>query len=405
MNYNIAVEVMKAVKKLYLRHELEDFVIEIENTEIKCHRFILASCSGFFSGLFRSGMKEVKNGRVTLHDISCETFKLILEILYTGNDMITEDNAIAIWHASNQLQIDFMIELCEKMVVRMSSLDNFEEVYRNAKLINSKAVLGVIKTFILEHFVQIRKMNTFFELSYDELLALIIDHKLVVESEDQVLESIMEWIEYPDIEQLEDKHQTVKRKCTEDIRERRQVAAKIGIETNSFVNNELNVVSGVNTEQSTSDMDAKRLDDVNKIVHQGVCPSPPFQSQDVVTDDSDMELSPGRGHDNTVSKLTQVLDLTKTNYPLERVKQTKRKFVGERQPKLVPLLNAARIGLASASFLESLYNHHLVKENYKAKDIIFKAVLHHFKKYKNGTWSNAGLHRDCSKFGNFGVIC
>ncbi|CAL1548633.1 unnamed protein product, partial [Lymnaea stagnalis] len=179
-----------------------DFVIEIENTEIKCHRFILASCSGFFSGLFRS-MNEVTNGRASLQGISCETFKLILETLYTGHDVITEDNAIAIWHASNQLQIDFMIALSEKMIVKMLLLDNFEEVYRNAKLINSSQVLEAIRKFMLENFVQIRKMNTLLELSYDELLSLVSDHKLVVESEDQVLETIMEWIEYPDIGILE----------------------------------------------------------------------------------------------------------------------------------------------------------------------------------------------------------
>ncbi|CAL1548628.1 unnamed protein product, partial [Lymnaea stagnalis] len=194
------MEVMNSIREFYSRHELEDFVIDVNKNEIKCHRFILASCSEFFSGLFRSGMKEVTDGRATLHGISCETFKLILEALYTGIDVVTEDNAIAIWHASNQLQIYFMIRLCENMVVKMLSLDNFEEVYKAAKLIDSKYVLGFIKTFILEHFILLRKMNTFLELSYDELLALISNDKLVVESEDQVLESIMEWIEYPDIE-------------------------------------------------------------------------------------------------------------------------------------------------------------------------------------------------------------
>ncbi|CAL1547911.1 unnamed protein product, partial [Lymnaea stagnalis] len=189
---------MNSIKKLYSRREVEDFIIEVDNTEIRCHRFILASCSEFFCGLFRSGMREVTYGRASLQGISCETFHLILHAIYTASDVITEGNVIAIWHASNQLQIDFMIELCEKTVVKMLSLDNFEEVYRNAKLINSRQVLCAIRTFMCEHFVLIRKMKTFLELSYNEIVSLVSDDKLVVESEDQVLESIMEWIEHPD---------------------------------------------------------------------------------------------------------------------------------------------------------------------------------------------------------------
>ncbi|CAL1547910.1 unnamed protein product [Lymnaea stagnalis] len=394
---DIALGVMNSIQKLYLRHELvEDFIIEIENTEIMCFRFILESCSEFFSGLFRSGMKEVTNGRATLHGISCETFKLIREAMYTGIDVVTEDNAIAIWHASNQLQIDFMIELCEKTVVKMLSLDNFEEVYRNAKLINSKHVLGQFKTFISEHFVQIRKMNTFLELSYDDVLALISDDKLVVESEDQVLESIMEWIEHPVIEKLEDEHQNDKRKCIEDIRERSQAIAKIVAEKNSFVKSKLTVVSSVNIEQSTSDMDAKRLDNDNRVVHKGVRPPPHVQSNDI----SPVEIN--EGHDQTDSTGTKML--YQTNDALQQLRRTKRKFAGEREPNLVPLLNAARTCLATSAFLESLYNHHLIKENCKAKDIIFNAVLHHTEKYRNGRWSEAALHRECSAFGNFGVV-
>ncbi|CAL1548634.1 unnamed protein product, partial [Lymnaea stagnalis] len=197
MNTKIAVGVMESIKEIYLRHELEDFVVKIEDTEIKCHRFIL-SCSKYFCEHFRSGIKEVTDGRDPLRGISCDTFKLILEALYTGINVVTKDNAIAIWFASIQLQIDFMIELCEKMVVKMLSLDNFEEIYRNAKLINSKQIIGAIPNFVKMHFVQVRRMKTFYELPYRQFLNIVRDQKLVAECEDLVLESIMEWVEYPD---------------------------------------------------------------------------------------------------------------------------------------------------------------------------------------------------------------
>ncbi|CAL1548629.1 unnamed protein product, partial [Lymnaea stagnalis] len=57
------------------------------------------------------------------------------------------------------------------------------------------------------------------------------------------------------------------------------------------------------------------------------------------------------------------------------------------------------------SCLARLHKHHLIKENRKAKDIIFNAILYQTKKYRNGTWSNADIHRDCSELGNFGIYC
>ncbi|CAL1545135.1 unnamed protein product [Lymnaea stagnalis] len=85
--------------------ELQDFVVEVEGKEFKCHRLILSACSGFFRGLLRSGMKESQKRRTRLHGVSMETFTCILETLYTGMDNLTRDNIRSVWLAADQFEI------------------------------------------------------------------------------------------------------------------------------------------------------------------------------------------------------------------------------------------------------------------------------------------------------------
>ncbi|KAK0048934.1 kelch-like protein 40a isoform X2 [Biomphalaria pfeifferi] len=104
----VAYGIVQGLSDFWKSEELQDFTVTLGTTKFECHRFLLAACSGFFRGLFRSGMKETELKCVTVEDISSETFELILETLYTGDGVLTNDNVIDIWRAAHQLQIMFL---------------------------------------------------------------------------------------------------------------------------------------------------------------------------------------------------------------------------------------------------------------------------------------------------------
>nr|KAI8751633.1 kelch-like protein 40 [Biomphalaria glabrata] len=183
----VAYGIVQGLSDFWKCEELQDFTVTLGATKFGCHRFLLAACSGFFRGLYRSGMKETELKCVTVEDISSETFELILETLYTGHGVLTNDNVIDIWRAAHQLQIPFLIKECEEFAIATLSLDNYIEYYKIAKLFESKEVLEVIWSFILKNANSFFQTNLYFEMQISDVLKLIKSQDLETTSEDDVM--------------------------------------------------------------------------------------------------------------------------------------------------------------------------------------------------------------------------
>ncbi|KAI8770743.1 kelch protein 40 [Biomphalaria glabrata] len=192
----VAYGIVQGLSDFWKCEELQDFTVTLGATKFGCHRFLLAACSGFFRGLYRSGMKETKLKCVTVEDISSETFELILETLYTGHGVLTNDNVIDIWRAAHQLQIPFLIKECEEFAISTLSLDNYIEYYKIAKLFESKEVLEVIWSFILKNANSFFQTNLYFEMQISDVLKLIKSQDLETTSEDDVMHALLKWVEF-----------------------------------------------------------------------------------------------------------------------------------------------------------------------------------------------------------------
>nr|XP_055868523.1 kelch-like protein 40b isoform X3 [Biomphalaria glabrata] len=191
----VAYGIVQGLSDFWKCEELQDFTVTLGTTKFGCHRFLLAACSWFFKGLFRSGMIETKLKCVTI-DISYETFELILETLYTGHDVLTNDNVIDIWRAAHQLQIPFLIKECEEFAVSTLSLDNYIEYYKIAKLFESKEVLDIVWPFMLKNANSFFQTNLFYELQVPDVLRLIQSQDLETTSEDDVVHALLGWVEF-----------------------------------------------------------------------------------------------------------------------------------------------------------------------------------------------------------------
>lgn len=187
---------MKCLEHVWREKQLFDFTVKINEETIQCHRLMLGSCSEFFQGLFRSGMREVTDNCVVIQDVSSEVFHLIIKALYTGVNILTSENFIDIWHAVHQLQITFMVDLCENYAIKSISKDTWGKIYVNSKYLCSELVLDKLQTFMLNNFDQISHSSTFLQLSFTEVEDLINSQELVVHNEDNVLEYVIRWVEY-----------------------------------------------------------------------------------------------------------------------------------------------------------------------------------------------------------------
>ncbi|XP_059170042.1 kelch repeat and BTB domain-containing protein 8-like [Physella acuta] len=193
---SLSNKVCKSLEKLWIEEKLCNFTIQIDDVSIKCHSIILGACSPFFLGLLQSEMKEANEGHVVLQNVSVSTFQLILKTLYTGEDMLSLDNFIEIWHAVHMLQIGFLVELCESFAAKNINIENFREIFFSAKLFDSISVQSSVKRFMLQNFTTIYETKLYLELACDEMFCLLSSNELHFDSEYPVLEMVLKWAEY-----------------------------------------------------------------------------------------------------------------------------------------------------------------------------------------------------------------
>ncbi|XP_059175120.1 kelch-like protein 40b [Physella acuta] len=193
---NICAPIVKCLENVWNDKMFFDFSVKITDVTIECHRVILAGCSDFFRGLFRSGMREVTENCVALQDVSCDVFQLILKTIYTGENILNSENLFEVWRAVHQLQITFMVNLCENFAIELIAMDIWEKIYTNASILGSERVLNQTFTFMLNNFDQISLSLTFLQLSYTEVRDLVKNQALVVRSEDVVFGAVIKWVDH-----------------------------------------------------------------------------------------------------------------------------------------------------------------------------------------------------------------
>ncbi|KAK6978442.1 kelch-like protein 8 [Biomphalaria glabrata] len=176
--------------------KFEDFEVIVEGEHIKCHSFLLASCSEFFRNLLDSNMKEKQDMKVDLPNVTSKTFKLILNSLYTGELLLTNDNVLDVWAAVHQLQIDFLVQHCEDFIVVNVTVETFQAFKKQADVLQCQRFAERVFPFLCQNFMTLRKSLTFLKLDLTDLMNLIESDQLDVFSEDHVLYSIYDWVSY-----------------------------------------------------------------------------------------------------------------------------------------------------------------------------------------------------------------
>ncbi|CAL1546270.1 unnamed protein product [Lymnaea stagnalis] len=371
---DVGFGIIESIESLWEAQELFDFTVEVEHHQIKCHRFILGACSKFFGGLFRSGMKESSNRVAVLKDVSLATFQLILTSLYTGSDVVTKSNVVAIWHASNQLQIDFLITRCEKKIVKWMTLKNLETIYKNAKLLDSKKVLNSAFEFMLSNFERIIETPLLLELPFSDLLFLVDNENLKVRSEHLVVDSILKWVE-----------------CSKEACYENYSMCPFDEEGTLFlINTSLKEESdsSVDCDVQTGQADLTASREYCEIVSNELPKDIVVKSSGQATE-SQVDASSAIRRE-VISESGLVSRVNETVSPNSR-----------RTEMLVELLKAARTCLTSLEYLNSLEEHPLLMNNVEAKEIVSSAVQYH--KAISHHWPKAATHILKSKQQHFAV--
>ncbi|CAL1532492.1 unnamed protein product, partial [Lymnaea stagnalis] len=193
---SIACGLQACLGQQWTKDDYSDFTVVVDDQEFQCHKFILGACSTFLNGLMRSDMIENNQHRVVLTNVSKETFTVILNGIYKGEDGLTVDNVIQVWNATHLLDIAFLIEECEEFVMKNITLSNYGDFYCISHSLNSEKVLKSVQRFMMDNFEDFQKSTSFYKLSFEEFLVMVDDHFLQIKSEDIVVDAILNWVKY-----------------------------------------------------------------------------------------------------------------------------------------------------------------------------------------------------------------
>eukprot|EP00058_Branchiostoma_floridae_P008790 XP_002594278.1 hypothetical protein BRAFLDRAFT_65132 [Branchiostoma floridae] len=173
---------------------LVDIILCVAGKEIPCHRNVLAACSGYFQAMFCNGLRESKEHKVTIHEVSTSTVQLLVDYAYTSKVTITEDNAVELLEGANFFQIQPVFDACTKFLSERLCAENCLKMLALGGLLAPDLEKKALPCATKE-FEAVTKTPEFLCLRKEQLITLISSDDLNA-SEETVYTAVMAWINH-----------------------------------------------------------------------------------------------------------------------------------------------------------------------------------------------------------------
>ncbi|KAG9471986.1 kelch-like protein 40 [Eleutherodactylus coqui] len=170
-----------------------DCVLKIKGKEFPCHRLVLAACSPYFRAIFLSDLEESKKKEIDLEDVDPDVMGKILNYIYTSEIDITEQNVQDIFSVANMFQIPSIFTVCVSFLQKKLCLSNCLAIFRLGLMLDCPRLAVSARDFLCDRFNLITRDDEFYQLSPDELIAIISSDSLNIEKEEEVFEVVMKW--------------------------------------------------------------------------------------------------------------------------------------------------------------------------------------------------------------------
>ncbi|XP_030607592.1 kelch-like protein 40a [Archocentrus centrarchus] len=181
-----------------------DCVLKIQDKEFPCHRLVLAASSPFFKAMFLSDLEESKKREVVLKNVEPGVMGMILRYLYTSDINLTEQNVQDIFMVANMYQIPSIFSVCVSYLQEKLVLGNCLAIFRLGLVLDCPRLALAARDFICERYQVVVRDQDFLQLGPSELAIIITSDALNVDREEQVFESLMDWVKHDETHRVKD---------------------------------------------------------------------------------------------------------------------------------------------------------------------------------------------------------
>lgn len=155
----------KQLAKAFEEEQFTDFDLHCDGRTIKIAKAIVGPQSEFFRGLFETDMKESRNGRAEITNMSYQVLYLLIKFLYSGiieGHLITREVLIA----ADYLNIANVNKFFEEYAAENICVENVNEVLLIAKEFE-------MHNLVEKCFVFLEKNNSW-KVGYEKVLELLV---------------------------------------------------------------------------------------------------------------------------------------------------------------------------------------------------------------------------------------
>lgn len=181
------------LKDMLDNNKFIDCVLKIKGKEFPCHRLVLAACSPYFRAMFLTDLEESRKKEIDLEDVDPDVMEKILNYIYTSEIEITEKNVQDIFSVANMLQIPSIFTVCVSFLQKKLCLSNCLAIFRLGLMLDCPRLAVSARDFLCDRFNLVTRDDEFYQMSADELIAIISSDSLNIEKEEDVFEVVMKW--------------------------------------------------------------------------------------------------------------------------------------------------------------------------------------------------------------------
>ncbi|XP_010891066.1 kelch-like protein 38 [Esox lucius] len=183
------------LNRLRKERVLTDVLLCSDNTEVACHRNVLASSSPYFTAMFCHNFRESQQQKVRLKGISSGILSGIVDYVYTGSVVITMDTVLPMMQAASMFQYTRLFEACSHFLQEQLSPENCLSMIRLSDILQCGSLKEKAREMAVRNFSDVSNSEDLCEMSLPELMNYLEDDRLCAE-EEQVFETLLAWIHH-----------------------------------------------------------------------------------------------------------------------------------------------------------------------------------------------------------------
>lgn len=185
------------LQSLFKSQKFSDVVLKsASGAHWNVHKCILATTSDFFEAMFSGSFLEAEQAEIVINEVEDQILDILLDAAYGGALQTTESNILQVLKAANLLNFRDAESLCWDFIGKQLDDINSLDVLALSAQLGNRNVYNQALDRVGYNFKQIRYTDEYLEMDVRLLLKLLSSNDLRVNSEEDVLNAMMLWLNH-----------------------------------------------------------------------------------------------------------------------------------------------------------------------------------------------------------------